>query len=534
MWAWGALSIDDLTTYECGTSIHSFMSWAVGQKKLWFHNLKFDAAFICFWLLNNGFEHATQKLEYNQFKTIVSKGGKWFSLAIKTSRGVVKIGDSLKKLPFSVRQIAKAWKLDTPKGEIDYLKPRPEGYIPDDTEWKYLHTDCKIVAEALRTLLLQGNKKLTIGSDALEFYKEIMGKYYRHYFPVLDDEIDAFIRKSYRGGFTYNNMRGEFRDTLVLDVNSLYPAAMKMPLPIGEPIKFWGEHKETAKYPLYIIRFTADFHLRDGFIPTIQLKGGQYAGWHKPTDYVTDSKGPQELTLTSVDFELFKKHYHINEIVYHDGYMFQSRTGLFDSYIDYFMQIKETSTGPIREWAKLMLNNLYGKLATNPDRTRKYPVLEDGKLRMLTGEQETGTTEYIPAGSFITANARYVTITAAQENRDRLIYCDTDSLHLTGWTVPEGIEVHDTKLGAWKVEERGTRSRYIRAKTYCILVRTETKRGGHHYELIFKCAGMPEACKKHATWNNFKPGQEFEGKLVPKYVPGGVYLKPIKFTMEVA
>lgn len=64
------------------------------------------------------------------------------------------------------------------------------------------------------------------------------------------------------------------------------------------------------------------------------------------------------------------------------------------------------------------------------------------------------------------------------------VYADTDSLHLQGLDMPQGLEIDDVKLGAWKNEVKGgfARAKFIRAKTY-----VEELRGG---KLEVTCAGM--------------------------------------------
>ena len=47
-----------------------------------------------------------------------------------------------------------------------------------------------------------------------------------------------------------------------------------------------------------------------------------------------------------------------------------------------------------------------------------------------------------------------------------------------------------------------------------------------------KCAGMPENVKSHVTYDNFKTGAVFGGKLMPKTVKGGVVLIEKDFTIK--
>src|SRR5699024_6828587 len=116
---------------------------------------------------------------------------------------------------------------------------------------------------------------------------------------------------------------------------------------------------------------------------------------------------------------------------------------------------KITKKGGEKLLAKLMLNNLYGKFASNPDVTGKIPLLdEDGKLKMVQGEEEFKDPVYTPLGVFITSYAREYTIRTAQKLYPRIIYCDTDSIHLTGTDTPENIKdlIDPDQLGYWAFE----------------------------------------------------------------------------------
>ena len=124
--------------------------------------------------------------------------------------------------------------------------------------------------------------------------------------------------------------------------------------------------------------------------------------------------------------------------------------------------------------------------------------------------------------AFITAYAREKTIRSAQNVFDRFIYADTDSLHLIGETPPDGLEIHPTKLGAWKNEGTFTDSLFIRAKTYMETVNDKIE---------VTCAGMPENVKEAVTYENFKSGSVFDGKLVPRHYPGGIVLEKTTFTI---
>ena len=128
-------------------------------------------------------------------------------------------------------------------------------------------------------------------------------------------------------------------------------------------------------------------------------------------------------------------------------------------------------------------------------------------------------------GVFITSYARDLTIRTAQKCYDRIIYCDTGSIHLEGTEIPEVIKdvIDDNKLGYWQHESTFQRARFIRQKTYI-----EEIDG----KLNVVCAGMPDRIKEKVTWENFHVGFSENGKLLPKQVKGGVVLEDTVFTLK--
>lgn len=555
VWAFGICDIDNPDTFVYGNSINVFISYIQSHcgDTFYFHNLKFDGEFIIHYLLSNGFVHnpESRKLKPNQFSTLISDKGQFYEMKIcfgvKSKRTqIVTIRDSLKIIPFSVDMIAKTFDLKESKLTIDYNEEREVGHKLTEKEIEYLKHDVVIVAKALKTLFNEGLTQMTQGSNALHDYKVIVGKKnFERRFPIPDYDHD--IRQAYKGGFTYLNQKyadWDVGEGIVLDVNSLYPWVMHdKPLPYGEGKFFSGKYEEDEQYNLYVQMFTCRFKLKEGYVPTIQLK---HSLAFVPTEYVTDSGGEDvTMCLTSVDLELFLEHYYVDEsdIDWIGGWKFKSTTTLFTTYIDKWIKVKiksdiEGNKG-MRTLAKLMLNALYGKFALNPNVRSKYPYLADGKVKYELGPKETRDAIYIPVGCFVTAWARWKTITSIQKVYDRFIYADTDSMHLIGTEIPEGIEVHPTKLGAWKHESTFVRARFLRAKSYY----EEEKLEGTFYlperkiygvtNKKITCAGMPKSCHKDVTWSNFHPGSVFSGKLRNKHVEGGIVLVDTPFTIKI-
>lgn len=535
VWAWAACSLDKYS-FTKGIDIESFFVWLakLNGDTLYFHNLKFDGEFMLSYMLSNGYRHVQEKIldEPKTFKSLISDTGQVYSLEIlfPKRKKAIKIYDSLKLLPMPVAKIAKSFNLDCQKLEIDYREKRPKGHQLTEEESKYIENDCLIVAKALNVFFAQGLTRMTIGSNALSDYKSMVGKSkFNGNFPTC--LYDSFIRKSYRGGFTY--LKPEYADVdvgegIVLDVNSLYPSVMyNQKYPVGEGKYFRGKYVYDKLYPLYVQSIRCKFDLKDGYLPTIQIKGNMF---YSGSEYLTSSDGEDtNLILTCIDLKLFLDHYDVYDLEYIDGWKFHEAENIFKDYIDKWsaekIKAKKEGNGGMYTISKLFLNSLYGKFATRIIGVSKEPVLDDEGIvhyKMMEPEERKGV--YIPVGVFVTSYARNVTIRSAQKVYDRFVYADTDSLHLLGTDLPEGLDIDDTKLGAWKHESTFQRARFIRAKTYM-----EDEDG----VLNVKACGLPDKCKEQVTWDNFHPGAVYTGKLLPRHVKGGIVLEDTNFTIKI-
>lgn len=567
VWAWGACEVSkNPCEYHMGNDIEGFMKWCFAQKNpcLYFHNAKFDTDFIINWLFRNGYEwvESTKGMIDKQFTTLISDDGKFYTMhicnEIVPKRNVIEIRDSQKLLNMSVAKIAKTFKLPDSKLEIDYNEFREVGHELTSEEQEYLKADITIVSKALADLFESGTTRLTIGSNALNKYYEMMGgrKQFRKIFPKLDVIVDKDIRAAYKGGFTYLNpiyKEVDIAEGLVFDVNSLYPWAMHSPnvLPYGRPVFFSGQYQPDNMHPLFIQRLRCQFELKPNKIPMIQLKHNLS---FVPTEYLKSSNDQIiTLTLTNIDLELFLENYDVYELEYVNGWKFKGASGMFDQYIDYWTEIKIQATkdknAGLRAIAKLYLNSLYGKFATSPYVRSAIPYLgEDGVVHYHKTEYEERDSIYVPIGAFITAIARNKTIRSAQSVYDRYLYSDTDSIHIKGTDIPDCLDVDDYKLGAWKCESKFERARFIRQKCYIEdEIITEEEYNSKMLEFPYLCrktengyrfmkvtvAGLPAGGYKYVTWDNFRGGAKYGGKLQPKRVAGGTVLNPTTYEIKV-
>lgn len=581
VWAYAICEVgqEDVTI---GNNIDDFMMWCEAQKdnvKVFFHNLKFDGQFILHWLFKHGYKYVSDKERASRtFTTLISDKGLYYSIEVYFYLNGKKVNkvtfqDSLKLIPLSVDAIAKAFKMPVGKLKIDY---KAHDYLPPGSplsqeEEEYIKQDVKIVARAIDYFYSQGLDRMTIGSCALNEYKKLVQKKnFNRWFPTPKYHED--VKQSYRGGFTYLNPKFACKmvgNGIVLDVNSLYPSVMYYcDLPFGTPIFFKGKYEEDEIYPLYTQMFSCQFEIKKHKIPTIQIKHSMH---FKGNEYLTSSNGDiVVLCLNSVDMELFLEHYDVYNLEYISGWKFKSTKGLFKDYIEKWsenkIQAKIEGNHGLYLISKLFLNSLYGKFGTDIKVRSKIPYFneEDDSVHYHDGEVETKDGIYIAMASFITSHARYKTITSAQKIQDnyyskkskaQFVYADTDSLHivLNGESEDEffatcGLEIDDTKLGAWDWEMSFNRSKYLRQKCYIeseIISEGDYEKGitgedkdlyskdsKGFYRLKITVAGMPKQCHNQVTFKNFKIGATYTGKIQPKIVPGGVVLQDVDFTIK--
>ena len=566
VWAFAICEVGNKEDVIIGTTIDEFMEWNIKRKEndtVFFHNLKFDSQFIMNWLFKNGYEHTTEpeQKKSKTFNTLISDKGLFYQVEVifeKKGKKVNKVifQDSLKLIPLSVDSIAKSFKLPISKLKIDYDSHNnlPIGSPLTPEEEEYIKHDVQIVAHAIEYFYSQGLNKMTIGSCALSEYKKIIKKRnFDRYFPTPKYHDD--VKQSYRGGFTYLNPDYTEKDVgkgIVLDVNSLYPSVMyDNYLPFGTPIYFNGKYEHDPIYPIYTQMIRCQFELKEGKIPTIQIK---YGYSFRANEYLTTS-GETEvvLCLNSVDLELFLEQYDVYNLEYISGWKFKATKGLFTDYIDKWsnnkIQAKKDGNHGLYLISKLFLNSLYGKFGTDTRVRSKIPYLgEDNEIHYKDGKAEIKNGVYIAMASFITSYARKKTITSAQRIMDnhknglskaQFVYADTDSLHIvlngedeTKFLNDSNLDISDTKLGAWKFETKFNRAKFLRQKCYIENSTEDVLNPNPEYNLKITVAGMPIDCHKYVNFDNFNIGASYKGKKQPKIVPGGVVLSEIDFTIK--
>ena len=212
VWAWALCEIGNVSNIKIGTEIDDFFQECIklNNPKIYFHNLKFDGAFLIDYLYTNGYELIKESKEKRDktFQCIISDLGAFYEIIVYTKvwkKNIKKITfiDSLKIINMSVEAIAKTFNLPIKKLEIDYNQFRKrEGYQLTEIEKDYITNDVKIVALALNQLFKENLTQMTAASNALSYYKKITGRQkFNHFYPTLSAEEDSLIRPSYKRWF---------------------------------------------------------------------------------------------------------------------------------------------------------------------------------------------------------------------------------------------------------------------------------------------------------------------------------------------
>ena len=598
---WASASVElfteDVQIFHSIQDQFNYFKSLKGDIVVYYHNLKFDGTFWLYFLMDVlQLKQATfninettfpeeiyphkglindenyvdflgkKEMPNNSFIYSISDMGMWYRILIKVNSHFIELRDSLKLLPFSVREIGKSFKTQHKKLDMKYEGFRYPGCEITDKEKEYIANDVLVVKEALEFMFKEGHKKLTIGSCCLtEFMSLITVDEYKELFPNLyeipiDENIYGsktagdYVHNSYRGGWCYL-VRGKenkvFHNGTTADVNSLYPSVMSSEsgnhYPVYAPrfgtgnVPSWA--KDSKDY-YFFVRVKTRFYLKKNKLPFIQIKNSlryratemlETSDIFDSTDGKYKSKivnldGEVEtvtvtMTMTKSDYELFHEHYDVMDYEELDYCVFGTLVGVFDKYIEKYKKIKIESTGAMRTLAKLFLNNLYGKMASSPDSSYKYVFIDnEGKLAYRTIKKRDKIPGYIPVGSAITSYARCFTIRAAQMNyygKDKpgFIYADTDSIHID--LPPDkirGITEHPTNFCCWKLESCWDTAIFVRQKTYIEHVVLEDKKppeNGPYFSI--RCAGMPERCKQLFELSMTQPAPDVFAQAAEKW-----------------
>ena len=447
--------------------------------KMYAHNLNYTGKYIIAQLTDLGLEDVTGKKEKeNSFNYIYNAVTGFFRFHINYGNKTIDIIDSKRMAPISISDIAEVLEIE---------------------EEDYITLNLKSVCGIVKLLQSEGMTKGTIGGSCLEFYKETLKGFpiwWKQLFPDLTKvksesedfkTVDDYLRASYFGGLCYVNP--DHQDKIVhnvttIDRNAMYSSEMhsksKNRYPYGLPRFTNNINKINALlkmegYYCFVNLTCISCKIKEKKIPSVRpIEEGfmltDKNGWLKEVNtdkskrqYINGKLIKPHFVMTEKDFIRFIEDYDIEGLKIKDCYYFNTVSGIFDKYIDYFQTKKQNAkTKGERQIAKLVLNNITGKFGTRP-------IIEGYSFNGNTKETEyktTQTTLHVGIGSAITSYARQNLISTIYKiGFDNFCYCDTDSVHFIGQDTKD-VFINDKELGAWKIEGYWNNARFIKQKMY--------------------------------------------------------------------
>lgn len=363
--------------------------------------------------------------------------------------------DSYKMIPVALKKFAKE--------EIDYAKLESKVRNKHKKEiLHYLEWDCRHLYNMVTRFIEEYGDHLTIGAAAMKHLKK------DHPNKGESQFFDALFRPYYMGGRVQCFQRGEVKGNLKLyDVNSLYPSVMRnFAHPLGNQYKTRFDLPDNGN--VYFAKIRA---WSDGALP-IRTKEG-----------LSFPVGEFDFNVCSHEILTAKRLGKLRIRAVYECREFKEIQN-FSTYIDRFAAIKisaeEAGDKGGREFAKLFMNNGYGKFGQDPSKYRDcklFDGIDDAEAEGYTlcgdfGDRFIGekpveikpwSFKNVAIAASITSAAR-ATLLDGIANCDRPIYCDTDSI------VCERLdrELHQTKLGAWKLEAEGDTMHIAGRKLYAL------------------------------------------------------------------
>lgn len=467
--AFGCAKIGD-DKYEF-TCLDAFMDWVLYEledTKLFAHNLGFDFSFIEPFLIEHNIRY-TKKV--NQELVFVELGKN----VILSNTSLIFTGQSLA----SLGEIIGNYKIDN---DPIYYK----GHVVTEKDWEYCHQDCEVLYDCVKKYCQIVND--AIGQEILKPIDVYTGAScsYRVWKSLVDPELykklviatpnkiicaDAII-----GGYVYSRP-GRYKNIYKYDITNAYPASLvDFRYPLGDcHIK----NRAPSNGELYLIRFKhRNTKLKsDKHIPFME---------HRLRDV---------MTLTSVDFELFKENYY-TEIYDATYYVFTDSidgSKLFGCFVykirDLMERLKystDKNDKAIRHFLKTLYNGLFGKfLSRIMVRDSEAYFDDDGIVINKKGAEhyeEALDKYYTPIGIFCTAYCRTKLFAPIKDiGMDKIVATDTDCLCST----VDIDEKYIGKFGKFGLENDGVPIKdfvTLAPKTYAYI--------GSDDELHFTCKGM--------------------------------------------
>lgn len=477
------------------------------------YNLSFEWSFILPVLLDLGFTFKADidKDDEFVFNTISTKSvSSVWQCQIKFSKksGILLLRDLAKIFGGGLSNVAKAFKLPTQKGEIDYRLNRLHGHVITQEEREYCFKDTRIIIDILLEEVKRADKDFfrAVSMASYSMLKLLKKGFpratrpyleYRKLYPELGQEENEFVRNALAGGICYATKQFQFKvidqPILHIDGHQMHPSQIYLkPHPYGFGEYFTGS-------PTKFFKHINVCHIRVSYDDVkihsvIKLIGRDFA---------------DSIELYVFDFEIptMMKCYVNLEIEYIDGYCYKARFLPWREYVheNYLKRLEAKAQGDAYYTLLYkLLNNAgaYGKFVERPH-TEIYQnyINEDGIIDSLILNKEFENSDmrmfnakytYIPLASIPAWSRVELIETALKFGWENILYFDTDSIFcisndFTRHVLETQINTND-ELGGWALEEIALRGQFTAPKRYKLevekdgVISTTIKAGGINFD----------------------------------------------------
>lgn len=486
---WRAARISNPDVVEKGQGMDDLMNRILKSRSgHWVSaDLDIDGRLIMAWLFGHGWKSVDDDSPTDmQFKPLIADSGTIIRIRIRTDAGLVDIHDMSRIAPLGMKQMRSI-------------------VCDGQRDWR-ISDDVCVMARVLSVLNAEELTRTTVSSNAYNEYLDIVGRAdFRRMFPKLRARETDLVAEAFNGGFVWIDPEWRCRHTgpgISVDANSLYPSvALANRLPCGRPKPFEGKAEDDGLITLQSAM--VDWDIKPDGLPVLPRR------YRKAEADPGHSMQPTLVTMTDIDWQLVCENYDLMILEWKGGLKFYGQKGMFDEYVNKWGERKRHNDSGQRMMAKMMLNSLIGKFGMKTRRRNLIPQWEDGKIVYDESRIKLSQGIYTPVAAWINAYGRRELVQAIKANHGRVVYCDTDSMHLLGTGDPNGIIMDDNAFGAWKVEKRFNECMHIREKSYM----WQDQDG-----IECKVSGMPENISSAMDWTTYHVGwcnYDEEGRIKP-------------------
>lgn len=474
---------------------------------VYIYNLSFEWSFLLPYVLKRGFtfKESIDKEDEMCFNSISTKSvsSVWqVELKFGKKDGIILLRDLAKIYGGGLGAVAKAFKLPTQKGEIDYTLNRLHNYTIKCYERVYCFKDTRIIIDILLKEVAMDDKDffkaVSIASYSMlkllkTAYPRKMRPYaeFRKDYPELGEEENEFVRKSLSGGICYPTRNWQFKEinqpVIHIDAKQMYPSQVYLKEhPYGYGEYFKGK-------PTKLFKHINCCHIRVSYndvrIHSVIALIGQ--------DFIED----RELYVWDFEIPIMYKCYVDLEIEYIDGYCYKSKYLPWREFVNdnFHKRLIAKKNGDAYNTLRYKLMNnsaAYGKFVEKPhnivtENTINVFGIIDSNVKQKEEVRFNAKYTYVPLAT-IPARGRCELISRALEmGWQNVLYFDTDSIFALyneetklAWSKMNQKD----ELGGWSLEEIACRSQFSASKRYKLEVdtpqgkKTTIKSGGINFD----------------------------------------------------